>query len=100
MESARTLSASVATRSKSPDRLVHDKVLERHIVSNPGPTPVERIWPAGLVAILADRCKTSRPRINRWLHNPDANPLTWPELQEIAAEAGGTLRVMFSTKCN
>lgn len=87
-----------AIRNKSPQALMRDKVLDRWRCSVETTTPVDRKWPPMLVATLADRCKTSRPRINRWLHDPDGNPLEWRELQEIAAEVGGYLRVMFSVR--
>lgn len=88
----------MATRNKSPDRLIRDKILTRWTVTEETRTPVKRKWPPRLVSSLAETCGTGRARINRWLNDPDAHPLTWDELSRIAQEAGGRVRVMFSEK--
>lgn len=89
----------MATRAKSPSRLIRDKALqvfsETDIETS---SPVDRKYPPMMVQLLADACGTSRPRIGRWLQDPDRTPLTWDELQAVAAECGGSLRVLFSVK--
>lgn len=87
----------MATRNKSPNRLMRDEALRRWKYTETN-SPVAKVWPSGIVATLAARAGTSRPRVNRWLHDPDLYPLDWPELCEVATELGGSLRCMFSVK--
>lgn len=90
---------SKATRAKTPDELVRDKALALYQCSTETTSPVERKYPPGFVSTLAAACGCNRMRITRWLKDPNRYSLSWNELQAIAAEAGGTVRIIFSVKC-
>lgn len=88
-------------RRGSPSRVVRDKAVARFVgVSRPTPSPVSKVWPDTMVATLAKVAGTTRPRIYRWLNDPDKYALTWPELVDISGELGATIRVLFSDKCH
>jgi hypothetical protein len=87
------------TRSKSADSLLRDKVLELWPSSSvKTTTPVERKFPPALVGTLAEALHTNRGRVYRWLADPERHRLDWEELQVVAAEVGGSVRVLFSLK--
>lgn len=88
----------MAIRSLSPSELIHQKILQRYDSRVNTTSPVSRRWPSGLVATLALALDTNRMRVNRWLNDPRANPLTWDELCGVAEEAGGSLRCLFSVR--
>ena len=85
------------TRQKSPDRLLRDKALERWIGFE-STSPVPRKFPPGLAGTLADAAGLPRQKVYRWLADPERHRLTWDQLQAVATELGGSVRVMFSIK--
>ena len=90
--------AMAAIRTKSPNAMIHQKLLERWVPTAVTKTPLRKVWPDGMVATLATRIKRSTKTVYRWLDDPDEHPLDWKDLQQIAAEIGGSIRCMFSIK--
>jgi hypothetical protein len=88
----------ISTRNKTPSQLVRDQVLRHYRCEEKTTSPKKKRWPSRLVGTLATRLDTNRMRIHRWLDDPDRYPLSWSELQEAAAEVGGSLRALFSFK--
>ena len=84
------------TRTKSPARLVRDAALQKWVPSSDERGAHLAEYPKGMVDTICYRSKASRPRVYRWLKEPDRHPLEWSELCEVAHELGCNLKCMLS----
>jgi hypothetical protein len=90
----------ISTRRKSPNQVTRDQIIKHYKCGEATNSPQKKKFASRLVSTLAMRIECNHMKIYRWLDDPDRYPLSWEQLQEVAQEVGGSVRVLFSFKRN